>query len=334
MKKLVVIAGAIVYFSTLLLATDTLFLGPRNMRVSENGEFSWVDTTPMPEAFDNTWAYRLYPTEKKLTGKGVTVAVADSGISSHMEFNGKQIQGQDFTLSASINDVKNHGTGVVGIIGARGVRFTGIAPNASVIVYKIDDGSRMIAAQAVTSAINTLLQYNQDHPDHPISVLNLSYGELPGGSIQLTEALKRAYEQGVVIVCPAGNLSYPGVHYPANLSFTIAVGALASNLTQAYANSSYGPQIDFIAPGDRIYTTANDGEYTLMSGTSAAAGFVSAAAALAVEGLKNKLGRQPTVEEVKQALKAASYPVQGIDPIKQGNGFIDIKKLEEQLIAS
>ena len=91
------------------------------------------------------------------------------------------------------------------------------------------------------------------------------------------------------------------------------------------------PQIDFIAPGDRIYTTGNDGEYTLMSGTSAAAGFVSAAAALAVEGLKNKLGRWPSVDEVKTALRAASYPVQGIEPAKQGYGFIDFKKLEEQL---
>ena len=312
-------------------ATDTLFIGPRNMRVSEEGEFSWVDMTPTPEAFDNMWAYRLYPEDKKLTGRGVTVAVADSGISSHVEFNGKNVQGQDFTLSSSIADLKNHGTGVAGIIGARGVRFTGIAPEASLLIYKIDDGSRLISPQAVTSAINTLLEYNQNHPQNRVSVLNLSYGVLPGGSAQLTAALERAYQQGVVIVCPAGNVGYPGVHYPASLGITLAVGALASDLTHVYANSSYGPQLDFIAPGDRVYTTDSDGEYTLMSGTSAATGFVSAAAALAVEGLKNKLGHYPTVEEVKNTLKAASYQVLGIDPAKQGNGFIDIKKLEEIL---
>ena len=314
-------------------ATDTLFIGPRNIRVSEDGEFSWVDTTPTPQAFDNQWAYRLYPAERKLTGRGVIVAIADSGISSHVEFNGKNIQGQDFTLSPSIADLKNHGTGVAGIIGARGERFTGLAPDASLLVYKIDDGSRMIAPQAVTAAVNTVIRYNQEHPEHPISVLNLSYGVSYGGSAQLTEVLQQAYQAGIVIVCPAGNVGYPGVYYPANLGVTIAVSALAADKTHAYANSSYGPQIDFIAPGDRIYTTANDGDYTLMSGTSAAAGFVSAAAAVAVEGLKNKLGRYPSVDEVKNALRAAAYPVQGIDPAKQGYGFIDLKKLEEQLTA-
>ena len=330
MKKISVVF-LLLGLGSFVFAADTLFIGPRNMRVSEDGEFSWVDTTPTPQAFDTLWAYRIYPDDKKLTGRGVTVAIADSGISSHVEFNGKHIQGQDFTLSNSIADLKNHGTGVAGIIGARGVRFTGLAPEASLIVYKIDDGSRMIAPQAVTAAINTLITYNEQHPENRVSVLNLSYGVLPGGSAQLTAALERAYQAGIVIVCPAGNIGYPGVHYPASLGITIAVGALAADLTHVYENSSFGPQLDFIAPGDRVYTTDNEGEYTLMSGTSAAAGFVSAAAALAVEGLKKKLGRHPTVEEVKNALKAAAHKVQGIALERQGNGFIDIKKLEQNL---
>ena len=82
--------------------TETLFLGPTHLRVSEEGEFSWVAPQPKKETFDNFWAYRYYPIEKKLTGLGVKVAVADSGISSHPEFNGKHIAGQDFTLSGSL----------------------------------------------------------------------------------------------------------------------------------------------------------------------------------------------------------------------------------------
>ena len=67
-----------------------------------------------------------------------------------------------------------------------------------------------------------------------------------------------------------------------------------------------------------------------MSGTSAAAGFVSGAAALAVEGLKQKLGRYPTVDEIKQSLIAASTQLPGVPREKQGHGFIDVKKLEAQ----
>lgn len=313
-----------------LLAGDVLLLGPTNLRMSETGEFSAVDNTPKPEPFDIMWAYRLYPTDKKLTGRGVTVAVADSGISSHVEFNGKNIQGQDFTLSTSIADLKNHGTGVAGIIGAQGHRFTGIAPEAQLIVYKIDDGSRLIGPQAATAAINTLLDYNAKNPDNKIAVLNLSYGVSGGGNVPLTLAINRAYDSGVLVVCPSGNFGLPGVHYPANLPTTVAVGALAADAKHAYANSSYGQGLDFIAPGDRVYTTDAEGVYTLMSGTSAAAGFVSAAAALAVQGLKQKLGRYPTTEEIKQSLIAASVSIPGMPREQQGYGFIDVKRLEEQ----
>lgn len=312
-----------------LHAADTVFLGPRNLRVSEEGEFSAVNAAPAPEAFDNLWAYKLYPAEKKLTGKGVAVAVADSGISSHPEFNGKHIQGQDFTLSGSVADLKSHGTGVAGIIGARGVNFTGIAPQANIIVYKIDDGSRLIGPQAAAAAVNTLVEYNKENPDNKIVVLNLSYGVSGGGSVQLTNAVNRAYESGVFIVCPAGNYPFPGVHYPANLATTVAVGALSADGKTAFHNSSYGPEVDFIAPGDRVYTASNDGGYTLMSGTSAAAGFVSAAAALYVEGFKNKNGRYPTVAEIKNGLKDASIKLPGVPDVKQGNGFIDVKKIEK-----
>ncbi len=283
-----------------------------------------------PAPFDNLWAYRLYPEQKTLTGQGVMVAIADSGINAHPEFNGKNIQGQDFTLSPSIADVKGHGTGIAGIIGARGVQFTGIAPDAQIVVYKIDDGSRMISPQAATAAINTVLTYNKEHPDQKIAVVNLSYGIHGGGDKNLTTAINAAYDSGVAIICPAGNLGFPGVHYPASLGTTIAVGALAANKQQAYANSSYGPEVDFIAPGENVYLPSNEGGYMLMSGTSIATGFIAAAAALAVEGFKKKNGRYPTTPEIKQSLIAAAAQIPGIHEYKQGYGFVDVKKLEAQ----
>ncbi len=311
-------------------AGDTIFLGPTHLRINEAGDFYKVDNSPQSSPFDNLWAYRYYPTEKKLTGRGVKVAVADSGISSHPEFNGKNIMGQDFTLSGALNDIKNHGTGVAGIIGARGIRFTGVAPEAALLVYKIDDGSRLIGPQAAAAAINMILTYNEQNPADKITVINLSYGVSGGGYAALTHAINRAHDSGVTIVSPAGNFGFPGVFYPADLDTVIAVSALAADGKTLYSNSAYGPEIEFIAPGDRIYTTSADGDYTLMSGTSAAAGFVSAAAALAVEGLQRKLGRYPTVQEVKEALKKASVKIPGLPDIAQGNGMIDVAALERQ----
>ena len=310
---------------------DTLFLGPTHLRIDENGDFAPAEKTSSAEPFDNLWAYRVLPADKKLTGKGVKIAVADSGVSPHPELNGKQIIGQDFTLSGSLADTKNHGTGVAAIIGARGVRFMGAAPEASIWVYKIDDGSRLISPQVVANALNTILSYNEKNPNDKITVINLSYGVSGGGHIPLTNAINRAHDSGVTVVVPAGNFGYPGVFYPANLSTVLAVSALGADGEHLYANSAYGPEVDFTAPGDRVYTASSDGGYTLMSGTSAAAAFVTAAAALAVEGLTQKLGRYPTPEEVKNALKASAVKVPGLPDIAQGNGLIDIAKLEQQV---
>ncbi len=318
-------------FAQAVCGAGTVFLGPTHLHIDENGNFAPAEKSSSATPFDNLWAYRALPTDKKLTGLGVKIALADSGITPHPELNGKQIMGQDFTLSGTLSDFKNHGTGVAAIIGARGVRFTGVAPQAAIWAYKIDDGSRLISPQAAANALHTILAYNEANPSDKITVINLSYGISGGGSLPLTNAINRAHDSGVTVVVPAGNFGYPGVFYPANLSTVLAVSALAADGEHLYANSAYGPEVDFTAPGDRVYTASADGDYTLMSGTSAAAAFVSGAAALAVEGLTKKLGRYPSAEEVKDALKAASAKVPGLPDAAQGNGLIDITKLEEQL---
>lgn len=296
---------------------------------------SWGTTVYISTGGTNTanlWAYDLYPQQKRLTGKGVKIAIADSGISSHTEFNGKDIQGADFTHSANIQDSKNHGTAIAGIIGARGAAFTGVAPDAELIVYKVDNGSRLISSQAVTAAINNLIDYNEKHPNDKILILNLSYGISGGGDATLTQAINCAYEAGILIVCPAGNTGFPGVYYPANLSTTIAVGSMADDGASVSGNSSYGKEVDFIAPGENIYTTDRNGRYSIINGTSASTAFVSASAALVVEGFQKKYGRYPTVDEIKGYLIKASVELPNVPREKQGYGFIDVERLEKEFL--
>lgn len=317
-----------------LYAGGIMTLGaPKNLGIDEQGNFY----NKRPErsggqapAFDVLWAQNLYPQDNALSGKGVKIAIVDSGISSHNEFNGKNITGQDFTMSGGIADLKDHGTCIAGVIGARGERVRGVAPEASIVVYKVDDGSTLIAPQAVTAAINTLLDYNEKNPSDKISVVNLSYGVLTGGFEPLSEALRRAYAAGVVIVAPSGNVPFEGVAYPAKMSEVIAVSALNADTSTAYANASYGNEVDFIAPGEFVYTTSADGGYMYMSGTSIATAFVTASAAIAVQGLRAKLKRDPSVEEVKETLKKACLKLSEIPAKKQGNGFIDISRLRAQ----
>ena len=51
-------------FAPVCAQADTLLLGPTNLRMSESGEFSWVDNTPAPQEFDNFWAYNPGLTQK------------------------------------------------------------------------------------------------------------------------------------------------------------------------------------------------------------------------------------------------------------------------------
>ena len=306
---------------------------PKDLGIDEQGNFYKKAPERQRSAapyFNPLWAQRLYPSDDALNGQGVKIAIVDSGISPHSEFNGKNIAGQDFTMSGGIADLKDHGTCIAGIIGARGERFRGVAPGASLVVYKVDDGSTLIAPQAVTAAVNTILDYNEKNPADKISIINLSYGVLSGGFEPLSNALRRAYNAGVVVVAPSGNVPFEGVAYPAKLSEVIAVSALNADTSSAYANSSYGAEVDFIAPGDRVYTTSADGGYMYMSGTSIATAFVSGSAAIAVQGLRAQLKREPTVDEVKESLQKACIKLTEIPASKQGRGFIDVSRLRSQ----
>lgn len=308
-----------------------LFLGPTHLDVTDDGEFVAVNPPKEDPAFDNFWAYRIYPSkdQKKLRGKGVNVAVLDSGIGSNAEFNHKKAKLQDFTGSGSTADTDGHGTALAGVISAGGVRISGLAPDVTLFVFKIAQGGQMISPQAAANALNAVLQYNKENPQDKISVVNLSYGVQGGGFEPLSRAVRALYEQGVTLVAPSGNYAYPGVHYPANMPEVIAVSAMAAD-GSAYAHSSYGPQVEFIAPGDRVLVPSPDGNYTLMSGTSVAAGFVSAAAALAVEGYRNKHKKDPSPEEVRSALRSAAKKITAVHALKQGSGWIDVYALEKQ----
>lgn len=304
-------------------------LGPRDLAVVNN---ELVRVKPQPtkvEPFNSLWAYDAFAPHRRLTGKGVTVAVLDSGISSHPEFNGKNIQGKDFSGSGTLNDLRGHGTALIGVIAAKGIKFKGVAPQASVIAYKVDYGVLQTAPQALAAAMNAVLEYNRNNPNQKIAVVNLSYGVNGGGYAPLSEAIRQAYESGVVVVAPTGNTDFPGVDYPANMPEVIAVGALAYD-GGIYGKSSYGPQLDFLAPGDRVYSTSNDQDYNYTSGTSISSAYVAGLAALAVEGLYKKMGTWPTVPEVRDALKAAAVKLPGVPDLRQGYGVIDVKRLERQ----
>lgn len=173
-----------------------------------------------------------------------------------------------------------HGTMVAGILGATGNNGVGVAGvnwNAQILpIQAMDDngyGDTYTVSEAVYYAA-----------DQGAQIISLSLGT-SSNDPYLRQAILYALDRGLIIVAAAGNDGCNCISYPANYPEVIAVGATAPNGNPA-GFSSYGAQLDILAPGQSMatsaYSAANQtSAYTTASGTSFATPFVAGLLGLA-----------------------------------------------------
>lgn len=208
----------------------------------------------------------------------VVVAVVDSGIcADHPDLAGRLTAGYDFVENdPTPQDAYGHGCAVTGVIAANignGTGIAGIAPNAQIMPLRVLNAQGVGSYSQVASAIVYAV-------DQGARVINLSLGG-SSPSTTLENAVNYAVSRGAILVAASGNSGTQGVFYPAAYAPVIAVGSVDPDLQQS-SFTSYGPELDVLAPGRDILTTLMDGSYGLKSGTSYAAPHVSALAALAL----------------------------------------------------
>ncbi|MDG6101041.1 type VII secretion-associated serine protease mycosin [Dactylosporangium aurantiacum] len=228
---------------------------------------------------------------RKLTpladGRGVTVAVIDSGVDArHPQLQGVVRAGPDqLDGGGSLVDCVGHGTGVAGIIAARpvpGSPLHGLAPGATILALRVselvelEDGTtagRRGTPAGVAAAIRAAVERGA-------GVINLSLVSYQD-SADVREAVRFAVAHDVVLVAAAGNRFAEGnrTPFPAAYEGVIGVGAVGPD-GQRLPGSQTGPYVDLVAPGGRIVTTATPQGLTTVEGTSFAAPYVAAAAAL------------------------------------------------------
>jgi subtilisin family serine protease len=213
----------------------------------------------------------------------VIVAVVDSGIDgTHPEFEGRLREGFDFTLKqpapGGLQDGYGHGTHVAGVIGARannGRGIAGLAPGCTLMPVRIFNDFGHSQGSTSTEAVIWAV-------DHGAKVINASWG-----SPMLAESAKAAYQyaiaKDVVFVAAVGNSGKSDTEYYPGAS-PEAIGVAAINADDRWASfSTFGAWVDLAAPGANVLSTyplkLGNG-YKIMDGTSMAAPFVSAAAAL------------------------------------------------------
>ncbi|NLO92206.1 MAG: S8 family peptidase [Elusimicrobia bacterium] len=262
---------------------------------------------------------------KKWTGKGVKVAVVDTGVDlKHPDLAPNIVKTYNVTNGGEGQDDQGHGTHVSGTIAAvrDGKGVVGVAPEASLYVAKVLGANGSGSLSDVVAGIDWAVQQG-------VAVMNMSLGSpYPSESLEL--AVKNAKEAGVTVVCAAGNDSGP-VGYPAAYAGAIAISAGDENGGMA-SFSSHGPQVAFIAPGVNINSTYLGGGYKALRGTSMASPHVAGLAVLAVQG--GAVGP----DAVLKALKGAAKPTPGMESDNQGNGMINagditVKKMNKQLSA-
>ncbi|GJQ63776.1 MAG: hypothetical protein SCALA702_28290 [Melioribacteraceae bacterium] len=215
-------------------------------------------------------------------------------------------------------DEHGHGTYIAGILGAEANNISGIAgimQKGKVLNLRAFDPAGYGEEDDVAAAILYAVSMG-------VQVLNMSFGD-NAFSYVLKDVIEYAYEQGVVMVASSGNSGSSAPHYPSGYSQVICVGSSSEN-DYVNAQSNYGSTLDLVAPGLNILTTDLNGSYAKIAGTSAAAPFVSATAALLLSQADY------SNSEIKQIMKSTSVDIlnDGWDE-RSGAGRLDIAKAIE-----
>ncbi|MFK3733560.1 S8 family serine peptidase [Streptomyces sp. NPDC088090] len=221
---------------------------------------------------------------KKATGKGITVAVIDSGVDPDTpSLKGKVLKGWDASESKGeeTDDYSGHGTSVAEMIAGSGAGggIRGLAPDARVIPYRVADTERQneqaVNAFDMEEAIRAAA--DSDAKIINVSVASDYYNE------GIREAVKYAQSKGKLVFAGAGNNANKGnkPQYPA--SYPEAIAVAASDRDGSVAEySQHGDTIDIAAPGTDVpgYCDKSLAKYCLSEGTSFSTAIASASAAL------------------------------------------------------
>ena len=306
------------------------------------------------EIIESKWAH-----EHGYSGKGVGVAVVDTGIALHKDFiegGNRVIAFADFiNHNKEPYDDNGHGTHVAGIIGGNGYsskgKYQGVAPECNFIGVKVldkrGDGNISDVLAGLQWIIDNRRKYN-------IRIVNISVGTSAKDTLDeeslLVKGVNAVWDSGIVVVVAAGNngpgpmsISTPGISRK-----VITVGSSDDNVTvevfgtgRSKDYSGRGPtpfcikKPDIVAPGSNIISCninrynnrskLRDSPmmYTIKSGTSMATPVVSGAIALLIA-----THPEITNREVKLKLRNSAINL-GQHWEKQGWGLLNVRKLLE-----
>ncbi|HEX9614359.1 MAG TPA: S8 family serine peptidase, partial [Bacteroidota bacterium] len=283
-------------------------------------------------------------------GEGVRVGIIDSGVDYlHPALGGgfgpgfKVSGGYDFVNGdGDPLDDEGHGTHVSGIVAAETDSIKGIAPKATLYVYKVLDHTGSGTESDVIAAIERAVDPDGNgDPSDRLDIVNLSLGSEGGSSTGPSSvAVDNASKLGVLFCIAAGNSGYvqsggqnnfytngsATIGSPGTAESAVTVGAVDSTDQLAVFSSKgpnrnlFGMKPDVVAPGVGILSTVLNNGYERYNGTSMATPMVTGVAAL-LKGIHPDW----SWDQLRSALVNTSRTL-GISAFHQGSGRVQAMK--------
>lgn len=301
--------------------------------------------------------------ELGITGKGIHVAVVDTGIYPHEDLTkptNRIVTFKDFINDrATPYDDNGHGTHCAGDVAGNGYlsngKYSGPATEAGVIGVKVLDKSGAGSMSTIVSGIDWCIDHKEEHQ---IDVISLSLGAPAYASDcndPLIQMVEKAWDEGMVVCVAAGNFGPEKrtIGSPGNSSKVVTVGAMDDKNTvdrlddEVASFSSRGPACgeeakpDLLVPGvdiislkprrsrlDKTFKAnqVNEG-YVSLSGTSMATPICAGVAAIILQA-----NPEYSPDDVKEHLLQASID-RGLPTYAQGAGYLDAEKAVKSIVS-
>ena len=228
---------------------------------------------------------------KSSTGKGITVAVIDSGVDDTLtDLRGQIVPGLDLSKEQpgdENTDYEGHGSGIASIIAGTGKRpggkgAFGLAPGVEILPIRLPKGDEETKLGFNPELwLGSIAKGIRHAADSGAKVINIAQATVEE-SDEVAKAVEYALRKDSLIFAGVGNDGDAGnrLMYPAATPGVVGVGAIDRN-ARTTAESQRGPQVDLAAPGVDIYAACPGGTQVCKShGTSDATALASASAAL------------------------------------------------------
>lgn len=294
-----------------------------------------IPTSETPE--DVPWhlsRLRLEEAWKLATGKGIRIAMVDTGVqvSGSEHTPGRRFQAFNVLPEKQSNQGEKwncvHGTVVASLIGANQVdgptRFSGVAPDAQVIAIRALYGTEAQEIDGVIAAVRAATEMDVD-------VINISQAANINRG-EYADAIKAALDKGIVVVAAAGNQSAMGgapLAYPAAYPGVISVGMTDAADVASPDSMPMAGRVSVAAPGVGLTSLAPSSSDTGQvyafgqTGTSFATPIVSGTVALLLERAR-ATGENLSPAQVKERLEQTADAPPGPIPDPQlGYGIIN-----------